>query len=810
MSNKPRHFFQFGPYRLDPDRRLLLCENRAVPVQPKAFDILLVLCENSGKVVPKEELLNKVWPDTFVEESNLAQNIFVLRKTLGDGVDEKRYIITVPGRGYRFAGRVSVIEEEEAVQGSKPGELPQDEGRLIVKGHTRSRIVVEEQEVPVKPLLTRGSRSRTLIAVASTIGVLIAAAAGYLYTHRPPKLTEKDTILLADFENQTGDSVFDGALRQGLSVELEQSPFLNLLSEQRIAQTLSLMTRPKDSRLSPEVAREVCQRSASAAVLNGTIAQIGARYLLTLKAINCATGDTLASAEATANDKDHVLDALSAIASDIRRKLGESLATVRKFDVTLNQATTPSLEALKASSLGEQKFLYQKDPASAVPYFQHALELDPNFAMAYVQLGVTYYSLSEPGRAKECFAKAFSLRDRTSERERLHIAATYYGYATGEIDKSIEAWQEALEIYKHTQSYNALTDLYSRLGQYEKSADAARMILAQNPDNSFGFANLALDDLALQNFTGFEQVVLQAQGRGVDSYLLHTYGYTLSFLHADSAGMDAEQRWFAARPTYENYGLALAANTEAYAGHVTKARELTRRAVDSAVRADNNEDAAMYRAHGALQEAAYGNSVEFRQSALDALKLAPGNPGVAVQTALAFAMAGDTARAVSLVQDLEKRFPLDTQLKLLGIPVIEAQLQLGRREPELALNTLAAGLNIEFANTAFSSINTSCLYPTYVRGQVYLAAGQGTAASSEFQKIIDRNGIVGNCWTGALAHLGLGRANALQSRTSHAADAGAARVRALAAYKDFLTLWKDADPNILVLEQAKAEYARLQ
>ena len=425
-------------------------------------------------------------------------------------------------------------------------------------------------------------------------------------------------------------------------------------------------------------------------------------------------------------------------------------------------------------------------------------------------MGVTYYSLSEPGRAKECFAKAFSLRDKTSEHEKVHIAATYYGYATGEIDKAIQAMQEGIEIYKHTQSYNALTDLYSRLGQYEKSADAARMLLALDPDNSFGFVNLALDDLALQNFTGLRQVVQQAQGRGVDSYLLHTYVYTLSFLQADSAGMDAEQRWFAARPVYENYGLALAAYTEAYAGHVNKARELTRLAVDAAVRADNKEDAAMYRANGALQQAAYGNSVEFRQSALDALTLAPGNPGVAVQAALAFAMAGDTGQAVSLVHGLEKRFPLDTQLTLLGIPAIEAQLQLGRREPELALNTLGAGSDIEFANTPFSSINTSCLYPTYIRGQAYLAAGQGTAASSEFQKIIDHNGIVGNCWTGALAHLGLGRANSLQSRTSQGAHAEAARVRALEAYKDFLTLWKDADPNILVLKQAKAEYARLQ
>ena len=809
MSNKARHFFQFGPYRLYPDRRLLLRENRAVPVQPKAFDILLVLCENSEKVVPKEELLDKVWPDTFVEESNLAQNIFVLRKTLGDVVDEKRYIITVPGRGYRFAEKVTVIEEEGVAQESRPAELIQDEDKLIVKSHTRSQIVVEEQQFPARLLPDRSSRARTVIAVASAIGVLIATAAAYLYIHRPVKLTEKDTILLGDFDNQTGDSVFDGALRRGLSVELEQSPFLNLLSEQRIAQTLSLMTRPKDSRLSPEVAREVCERTASAAVLDGSIAQIGTRYLLTLKAINCTTGDTLASAESKANDKDHVLDALSAIASDMRRKLGESLATVQKFDVPLRQATTPSLEALKADTLGE-KFLYQGDPASAPTYFQHALELDPNFAIAYLELGITYYSLNQPGRSTECFAKAFVLREHTSEREKLQISAAYYGHVTGETDKAIQALRELIEIYKHNSAYNGLAQLYTRLGQYDKSRDVARKVLALNHDKNWGFVMLAMDDMAFQNFTDLEQVVQQAQGHGVDSYLLHTYVYTLSFLRADSAGMDAEQRWFAARPIYENYGLGLAANSQAYTGHVNKARELTKLAVESAIRTDNKEGAAMYRANSALQDAAYGNAVEFRQSALDALKLAPGNPSVSVQAALAYAMAGDTARAEGLVQDLEKRFPLDTELQLLAIPAIEAQLQLGRQQPALALNTLAAGLNMEFANTLFSTINTSCLYPTYVRGQAYLAAGQGTAASREFQKIIDHNGIVGNCWTGALAHLGVGRANALESRTSQGADANAARVRALAAYKDFLTLWTDADPNIPVLRQAKAEYARLQ
>jgi len=690
--------------------------------------------------------------------------------------------------GYRFAEKARLISEEEE--------------SLVVESHSRTRVVIDESfQDAEKAAITTETAARGMLrkAVFGATMLVLVVAGSYWYLRRTPKLTDKDMLVLADFANTTGDPVFDGALRQGLSVQLEQSPFLNVLSNQRIAQTLSLMTQPKDSRLSPELAREVCQRTASTAVLDGTIAQIGTRYLLTLTAINCSTGDMLASAEAKADDKDHVLDALGTVASDIRPKLGESLATVRKFDVTLRQATTSSLEALKALTVGE-KFLYQKDTASAVPYFQRALELDPNFAMAYMQLGITYYSLSEPGRAKECFAKAFLLREHTSEREKLQIASAYYGHVTGEIDKAIQALQEVIEIYKHSSSYNGLTDLYARLGQYEKSADAARMLLTLDSYKNFGFVGLALDDMALQNFSGARQIIQQAQARAVDSYFLHIELYTLSFLQVDSAGMAEQQRWFASQPVYENYGLALAADTEAYAGHLKKARELTRLASDSAVRVDNKEDAAMYRANGALREAAYGNPADARQAAAEALKLAPGNPGIAVQAALALAMTGETARAASLVQDLEKRFPLDTQLQMLGVPAMEAQLQLGRHEPELALNTLRAGLPIEFANTQFSSINTSCLYPTYIRGQAYLAAGQGSAAVGEFQKIVDHNGIVGNCWTGALAHLELGRANVLLHDST----------KAKTEYQNFLSLWKDADPDIPILKQARAESAKLQ
>jgi len=801
MPNKTRHLYEFGPFRLDPDHRLLLRENQPVPLQPKAFDILLVLIEKSEKVVLKDDLLKTVWPDTFVEESNLAQNIFVLRKTLGASGGDRRYIVTHPGRGYSFVEKVMVVPD------GVPEGAGQEEESLVVESHTRSRLVIEERSGPLLALQTKGRKLRwVLVSVAAAAAIVLMA---YFLLARKPRIADRDMIVLADFANQTDDPVFDDTLKTALGIALEQSPFLNTLSDNRVRRILRLMARPADTKITRDVAREICQRAGGKAYIAGSIAQLGTQYVLTLEALNCQSGDTMAERQVAAASKEKVLDALGGATTKLRSALGESLATVQKFDAALPQATTSSLEALKAYSLGE-KFFYRRDLASAPAYFQRALELDPNFAMAYVQLGLSYYSLGQPGRAREYFAKAISLQRRTSEIEKMKINGLYYAYATGELDKAIQALQQEVEIYKISPAYNALSDLYTRIGQYENSADAAHKLLSLDPSDQFGYGSLALDDLALQNFSGTRQIVQQAQARAVDNYFLRMYLYTVAFLQVDAGGMTEQQQWFASHSEYENYGLALTADTEAYFGHLNKARELTRLAAESAVRADNKENAAMYRANGALREAAYGNPVEAKQSAAQALELSPGSPGVAVQAALAFAMTGERARAVSLVQELNKRFPLETQLQSLGLPAIEAQLQLARRNPDLALNTLRAGLPIEFANATFSTNNTSCLYPTYIRGQAYLAVGQGSAAAAEFQKIMDHSGIVWNCWTGALAHLGMARANALQEKESKGADADAARVRALAAYTDFLTLWKDAEPEIPILVQAKTEYAKLR
>lgn len=667
-------------------------------------------------------------------------------------------------------------------------------------------------------------KSAQLLAVNKTLwkmalavaAFLIAGIGGLLYSrsHTPAThpaaaaLTEKDTIVLGDFANTTGDAIFDDTLKTALNVSLRQSPFLNVLSDSAVAKTLQLMTRPANTKLTPGVAREVCQRAGGKAYLAGTIGSLGSEYVLGLKAVNCQSGDMLAEQQVTAASKEKVLDTLGEAASKLRGELGESLATVQKLDVPLSEATTSSLEALQAYSLGERTF-NEKGPAAALPYDHRAIQLDPNFAMGYVSVGTDYDTLSELGRASEYFTKAFQLREHASELEKLLIAAYYYRNVTGELDKAAETCQEEIESYpRGTAAYNNLGIVYGAQGQYEKAAEVTRQALRLEPDTPY-YANLANFTLALQRFDEARQSLHEAQARKLDNDILHYALYALAFLGADSAAMAEQQQWFTGKPDYEHAGLALASDTEAYDGHVGKARELTKRAVDSAVRADSKENGAIWQAIAAQREAAYGNAIEAQQSAAEALKLAPASQGVESEAALAFAMAGDTARADSLAQDLGKRYPLDTQMQSLWLPAIQAQVALNKKNPAAALNTLQAASPIELGQIQFVA-NISCLYPTYVRGEAYLAAGQGSAAAAEFQKILDHSGIVWNCWTGALAHLGLARANALQARNSQGADAGAARVRALAAYKDFLALWKDADPGLPVLIAAKAEYAKLQ
>jgi len=702
------------------------------------------------------------------------------------------------------------LEKDRNLRYQHASEMRTDLQRLKRDSESGYRIAtassgsVAVSEVPA----ARVAKLWKIVGPVLTVALLVVGGLYYRSRHQTKRLTENDTIVLADFANSTGDAVFDDTLKTALSVSLRQSPFLNVLSDSQVAKTLQQMTRPASTKLTPEVARELCQRAGSKAYLAGSIGSLGSEYVLGLRAVNCQSGDTLGQEQVTAASKEKVLDTLGEAASKLRGELGESLATVQKFDVPLEQATTSSLEALKVYSLGE-KADDEKGEAAALPYFQRAIELDPNFASGYNAVGNDYASLGEIGRASEYYTKAFQLREHASEREKLTITAAYYSNVTGELDKAAQTYQDEIEIYPR--DYRAHVDLggvYAAQAQYERATESNRQSLRLAPDNVAPYVDLGNSLISLQRFDEARQIIHEAQARKMDNYLLHDVLYGLAFLGADSAAMAEQQRWFAGKPE-ENFGLALASDTEAYGGHVAKARELTQRAVDSAIRSDSKENGGIWQANTALQQAAYGNATEARQSAAEALKLAPTSQGTESEAALAFAMMDDTRRAESLTQDLNKRFPLDTQMQSLWLPAIRAQLALDRKNPAIALDVLQAASAVELGQIPFLN-NISCLYPTYVRGEAYLAAGQGGAAAAEFQKILDHSGIVWNCWTGALAHLGVARANALQSRSSQGADADAARVRALAAYKDFLTLWKDADPDIPILKQAKAEYAKLQ
>jgi serine/threonine protein kinase/tetratricopeptide (TPR) repeat protein len=653
--------------------------------------------------------------------------------------------------------------------------------------------------------------------VLPLVAALLAAvgAAFYMHGRERKRLTDKDTIVLADFNNETGDPVFDDTLRTALTVALNQSPFLDVLPDSKVNSTLKLMTLPATTRLTPEVTRDLCLRAGSRAYVAGTISALGSEYVVGVKAANCQTGDTLAEEQATAPAKEKVLNALGDATARLRQRLGESLASVQKFDAPLAEATTSSLDALKAFSLGEREIgqSSQSQPAlmQGVGHLEQAIQLDPSFALAYRTLGTVYVNLYGPARAALYAAKAYELRDHASERERLQITAGYYANVLGDLPKATEAYTQILTNYpRDARVRNTLGIYYAQLGNYDQATELVRSAIIQRPDLNIYFGNLANYLLAQQRFDEARDTIAQAHARKLDDFVLRLALYGLDFSKADEAGMNAQLQWLANRPEAAFLGLSVASDTFAYSGQLQQARAVTTRAVDASVRADSKEYAGINTELSAIREAAYGNRAQGRQDAEAGLKFTPESQAVRSMAGIALAMSGDAARASAVAEQLNRQSPADTQVQSLFLPAIRAQMALERKNPGAAIDELRVALPaIEYAQIAYNP-NLSCLYHTYIRGQAYLAAGQGAAAAGEFQKILDHNGIVWNCWTGALAHLGIARANALEAHRLQGADADVARRRSLTAYKDFLTLWKSADANVPVLQEAKAEYAKLQ
>jgi class 3 adenylate cyclase/tetratricopeptide (TPR) repeat protein len=696
----------------------------------------------------------------------------------------------------------------------------------------------------VPPLAAQQRKKQTWFALgALAVGVVLAATVGYRYSRslRAAPLTDRDTIVLADFTNTTGDPVFNGTLRQGLSAQLEQSPFLNLLSDRRITQTLILMAQPREARLTRELARGVCVRTGSTATIEGSISTLGSQYVLGLNAINCHSDERLAEEQITANRKEQVLKALGEAATKIRGKLGESLASIEKYDAPPENVTTPSLEALQAYSLGYQAQNAKNDPVAAIPLFQRAISLDPNFAMAWARLGTNYGNLGEPAQAAENTRKAYELRERVSEREKFYIDSHYEQFVTGDL----EAARKAYELWAQTYPRDVIPptnlggSIYWALGQYDKAFAADQQALQLDPSGGISYGNLVQACLYLNRLDEAKATAQEAQAHNVDSAYLHSYLYLADFLRHDAAAMEREAAGLMGKLGYEDVVLQYQSDAAAYAGQFAKARELTRRAVNSAVRADEKETAADYEAEAAVREALVGNTGLATKQPQAALTLSKGRD-VAAIAAIAMSLAGDSAQALRLANDLSRRFPKDTIVQSEYLPMIRAAGILGSGDASKgapqAVEALAESAPYELGNP-FPGAFFFALYPLYLRGEAYLAAHQGALAAAEFQRILDHPGVVLNEPIGALAHLGLGRAYALEAGIPGSAGvspavAGASRSRkeqqvrgqeahalagetptlqrARTAYQYFFTLWKDADPDIPLLKQAKAEYARLE
>jgi len=830
MSMIGKELYQFGPFSLDPAERVVSRDGMPLSLTPKVFDTLVYLVRNHGRLLTKDELLKEVWRDTFVEEVNLAVNISTLRKMLGEGPQEGRYILTVPGRGYRFVAVVEKVTNQEGDERSPSsgGLLASPGVDLRLTEQRPERLALEKSNgadysvEPVAPAIrsdfaprqenvvmgrssaapsakvTSGGMRWSIAALLVVLAIAVLGSRGYFHLHRTPRITEKDTIVLADFDNRTGDPVFDDTLKTALSVSLNQSPFLNVVSDSKVVTTLQLMTRRSDTKLMPDIARELCLRAGSKAYIAGSIASLGSQYVLGLKAVDCQSGDMLAQEQATAAAKEKVLNALGEAASKLRRELGESLVTVQKLDVPLHEATTSSLDALKAYSLGSEES-HQKGTPAGLPYLQRAIELDPNFASAYNNVGIAYANSNHPRLAADNLKKAFELRDAVTQPEKFAITANYYRLVTGEIDKSNQNYEQWIAIYPRTASaHGHLGSDYMILGQYEKAAAETREFLRLMPTGVIGYVNLGQTYLALNRFDAAKSITEDALRQQLEAIGLHLNLYALAFFQGDLGAMSQQTDWAIGKPGAEDWLLSLQSDTAAWSGNLGKARQLSRDAVESGLRNDEKEPAACWQANAAIREALFGNREAARRNAAAAAALAEGSRDAEAQAALAYALAEDVAHAQSLADDLGKRLPKDTVVQSVWLPTIRAQIEIARKNPGRSVQLLQAAEPYERGMLSGSAPN-SCLYPVYVRAQAYLNQQQG-AAVAEFRKILDHRGLLWGCATGPLAHLGLARAYMSQR------DAASAT----AAYKDFFSLWKDADPDMPILKQAKAEYAKLQ
>jgi eukaryotic-like serine/threonine-protein kinase len=773
---------KFGEdFELDLRAYQLRQAGRVVKLEPTPMELLLFLIEHSGELITRDQIVEKIWgKDVFLDTDNSINGaIRKIRQVLRDNPEQPRFLQTVTGKGYRF---IAPIVEPV-------GREPQEQ----VTGSARYAMAVEA-----------GARTRLrkgrVVGVTAAAAVLALALSGYLYLHRTPKLTDKDTIVLADFTNTTGDPVFDETLRRGMVVQLEQSPFLSLISEERIQQVLQMMGQPPDVRLTPEIAREICERTGSAAVLDGSITRLGSQYVLGLRARDCRSGGLLDDEQVQAARKEDVLNALSQIASKFRARVGESLATLEKHNTPLAEATTSSLEALKAFSTA-QKVLSSAGSSAALPRFQRATEIDPKFAIAFAWLGRIYGDIGESALSAESTSKAYELRDRASDAERFFITASYDLQVTGNVEKAQQTCEAWIATYPRAVIPYAFLSgmIHPSFGNYERSAQEAKEAIELDPDFAIGYLTLSYSYLYLDRLEEADDVLRRAAVRKLEisDYLVPRYD--IAFLRGDREGMEREVTLARQVAGTGDWISNHEAFVFAYSGRLHEARKMSSQARDEALQASQRERAALYETGAAVREALFGNTAEARQRVIAALQLS-NERDVEYGAAFAFGLSRDSARSQAMTDDLERRLPEDTSVRFSYIPTLRALLALNNGKPSRAIELLQAAEPSELGipgSTFFGFFGA--LYPVYVRGEAYLAKGRGAEAAAEFQKILDHRGIVVSDPIGALAHLQLGRAYALSGD----------KTRSKSAYQDFLTLWKDADPDIPILKQARAEYANL-
>lgn len=753
------------------------------------MDLLVLLVEHHGVLVTRDQIIEKIWgKDVFLDtDGSINSAIRKIRLALKDDPEQPRFLQTVSGRGYRFIAPIVQIPPSDAPAGEPAA--------------TKSAIVTTPADgsSSADPSVRVAPRKRGWRVAVSAITIALAAAAsiaGVLHlTHsRANRLAAQDTIVLGDFANSTGDPIFNDTLKQALTVSLRQSPFLNILSEGNVHKTLKLMTLDPHSTLTPAVTDEVCQRAGSKAYVVGAIGSLGTEYVLGLKAVNCRSGDTLAQEQVTATSKEQVLTALGSAATKLRSELGENLATVQKFDVPLTEATTSSLEALRAYSQG-LKAWDTKGELEALPYLTRALELDPEFARAYVSLGTVYRNLQRPGPAVESISKAYELRNRASERERFYILGHYYRDVTGELEKALPVYQQWTEAYPSDPTPRTNSgNIYLELGDFENGL--AQHLGAQRvePNGVLIYENIALTNLYLNRLDDATASVQKAFARNLDDAMLHALLFQIAFLRGDTPTLQREMSWGIGKPGIEDAFLFSQADVEAAVGHLARSREMSRRAVDSAIRSGSQEAAAIYEAVAALREAEVGNLPGAVKQAEAAIALAP-TQETQFLAAMAFARARKDARAAVIAKQLDHDYPWDTILHSYWMPSIRAAIQMNRGDSGGAVQSLQLAVPRELGATR----PYIAIYPPYLRGQALLLSHQGSAAAAEFQKILDHRSLT-TFVTPSLARLQLGRAYAMSNELS----------KARSTYQEFLTLWKDADPDLPILKQAKAEYANLK